>query len=166
MSWHVLKVDLNSGRWMPKLVSIKSYAALTSQISARYHWSVARRLIRIPFSLRHQNLRNLTFKQECYLSNTVQKGAVLSFHFRPFSCLGFIVANSQDYVQYVLPRGALPAVCSRKDSPFGSTTRSAVGSRQSAVGSQQSAVGSRQSAVGSRQSAVGSPVQVEMELVA
>ena len=28
MSWHVLKLDLNSARWMPKLVS---YAALTSQ---------------------------------------------------------------------------------------------------------------------------------------
>ena len=33
MSWHVLKLDLNSARWMPKLVSIdsQSYAALTSQ---------------------------------------------------------------------------------------------------------------------------------------
>ena len=33
MSWHVLKIDLNSARWMPKLVSIdaQSYAALTSQ---------------------------------------------------------------------------------------------------------------------------------------
>ena len=28
MSWNVLKLDLNSARWMPKLVS---YAALTSQ---------------------------------------------------------------------------------------------------------------------------------------
>ena len=33
MSWHVLKLDLNSARWMPKLVSIdaQSYLALTSQ---------------------------------------------------------------------------------------------------------------------------------------
>ena len=33
MSWHVLKLDLNSARWMPKLVSIdaQSYPALTSQ---------------------------------------------------------------------------------------------------------------------------------------
>ena len=33
MSWHVLKLDLNSARWMPKLVSIdgQSYQALTSQ---------------------------------------------------------------------------------------------------------------------------------------
>ena len=33
MSWHVLKLDLNSARWMPKLVIInaQSYAALTSQ---------------------------------------------------------------------------------------------------------------------------------------
>ena len=33
MSWHVLKLDLNSARWMPKLVSIdaQSYAAVTSQ---------------------------------------------------------------------------------------------------------------------------------------
>ena len=33
MSCHVLKLDLNSARWMPKLVSIdtQSYPALTSQ---------------------------------------------------------------------------------------------------------------------------------------
>ena len=33
MSWHVLKLDLNSARWMPKLVSIdaQSYRAFTSQ---------------------------------------------------------------------------------------------------------------------------------------
>ena len=33
MSRHVLKLDLNSARWMPKLVSIdaQSYVALTSQ---------------------------------------------------------------------------------------------------------------------------------------
>ena len=33
MSWHVLKLDLNSARWTPKLVSIdaQSYPALTSQ---------------------------------------------------------------------------------------------------------------------------------------
>ena len=33
MSWHVLKLDLNSARWMPKLVSIdaQSYPALTLQ---------------------------------------------------------------------------------------------------------------------------------------
>ena len=33
MSWHILKLDLNSARWMPKLVSIdaQSYAALTSK---------------------------------------------------------------------------------------------------------------------------------------
>ena len=33
MSWHVLKLDLNSARWMPKLVSIdaQSCEALTSQ---------------------------------------------------------------------------------------------------------------------------------------
>ena len=33
MSWHVLKLDLNSARWMPKLVSIdaQSYPALKSQ---------------------------------------------------------------------------------------------------------------------------------------
>ena len=33
MSWHVPKLDLNSARWMPKLVSIdtQSYAALMSQ---------------------------------------------------------------------------------------------------------------------------------------
>ena len=32
MSWHVLKLDLNSARWMPKLVSIdaQSYPALMS----------------------------------------------------------------------------------------------------------------------------------------
>ena len=33
MSWHILKLDLNSAWWMPKLVSIdaQSYPALTSQ---------------------------------------------------------------------------------------------------------------------------------------
>ena len=33
MSWHVLKLDLNSAQWMPKLVSIdaQSYPAFTSQ---------------------------------------------------------------------------------------------------------------------------------------
>ena len=33
MSWHVLKLDLNSARWIAKLVSIdaQSYPALTSQ---------------------------------------------------------------------------------------------------------------------------------------
>ena len=33
MSWHALKLDLNSARWMPKVASIdaQSYAALTSQ---------------------------------------------------------------------------------------------------------------------------------------
>ena len=33
MSWHILKLDLNPARWMPKLVSIdaQSYPALTSQ---------------------------------------------------------------------------------------------------------------------------------------
>ena len=33
VSWHILKLDLNSARWMPKLVSInaQSYQVLTSQ---------------------------------------------------------------------------------------------------------------------------------------
>ena len=46
-----LKYDLNSSRWMPKLVSIdaQSYQALDITISARYHWSVARQLTPIHY---------------------------------------------------------------------------------------------------------------------
>ena len=40
---------------------------LDVEISARYHWSVARQLT--SYSLRHWNLRNLTLQQECYLTN-------------------------------------------------------------------------------------------------
>ena len=50
---------------MPKLVSI---CRLDVTISARYDWSVARKLTSFP--LRHWNLRNLTLQQECYLTST------------------------------------------------------------------------------------------------
>ena len=70
MSSNVLKLDLNSARWIPKLVSIRcsELSGLDVGISARYHWSVARQLT--SYSLRHWNLRNLTLQQECYLRNT------------------------------------------------------------------------------------------------
>ena len=61
ISWHVLKLDLNSARWMPKLEYRRSeLPGLDVTISARYHWSVARQLT--PFPLRHRNLRNLTLQ--------------------------------------------------------------------------------------------------------
>ena len=65
MSWHLLKLDLNSARWMPKRSELRG---LDVTISARYYWSVTGQLI--PFPLRHRNLRNLTLQQECYLTNT------------------------------------------------------------------------------------------------
>ena len=69
MSWHVLKLDLNSARWMAKLVSIdtQSYPSLTSQF---LHATIGPLQDNWPLPLRHQNLRNLTLQQECYLTNT------------------------------------------------------------------------------------------------
>ena len=72
ISWHVLKLDLNSARWMPKLVSIDalSYAALTSQtLLATIDPCQANRPLFHYVILRHWNLRNLTLKKECYLTN-------------------------------------------------------------------------------------------------
>ena len=43
-------------------------SGLDVEISARYHWSIARQLT--SYSLRHWNLRNLTLQQECYLTKT------------------------------------------------------------------------------------------------
>ena len=76
------------------------------------------------------------------------------FHSDQLSRLQYPPARGGNEALFV---GALLAVCSRKDSPFGSNTRSAVGSRQSAVRSPQSAVRSSQSAARSPQSAVRSP---------
>ena len=71
MSLNVLKLDLNSARWMRKLVSIdaQSYAALTSQ-SLRGTIGPLQDTELIPYPLRQRNLRNLTLQQECYLTNT------------------------------------------------------------------------------------------------
>ena len=63
MSLNVLKLDLNSARWMRKLVSIdaQSYAALTSQ-SLRGTIGPLQDTELIPYPLRHRNLRNLTLQ--------------------------------------------------------------------------------------------------------
>ena len=45
MSWHVLKLDLNSARWMPKLASMRRSELCGLDVTARYHWSVARQLV-------------------------------------------------------------------------------------------------------------------------
>ena len=52
------------------------------------------------------------------LSRETLSSAFTSGHFMPWLQLS--------RPQYVPPHGALPAVCSRKDLPFGSTTQSAV----------------------------------------
>ena len=76
------------------------------------------------------------------------------FHSDQLSRLQYPPARGGNEALFV---GALLAVCSRKDSPFGSNTRSAVRSPQSAVRSPQSTILSSQSAVRSPQSAVRSP---------
>ena len=76
------------------------------------------------------------------------------FHSDQLSRLQYPPARGGNEALFV---GALLAVCSRKDSPFGSNTRSAVRSPQSTVHNSQFAVRSPQSAVRSPQSAVRSP---------
>ena len=73
-------IDLNSARWMPKLVNIhsQSYPALTSEslratispANATIKDRMAIMLFKLTLPLRHRNLRNLTLQQECHLTNT------------------------------------------------------------------------------------------------
>ena len=82
MSWHVLKLDLNSVRWMPKLVS---YAALTSQSlratvgPLQDNWSLFHHVIGI-LGILHYN-RNVTlqtfelFSAYAWLYNTAASPA-------------------------------------------------------------------------------------------
>ena len=61
MSLHVLKLDLYSARWMPKLDYRRSeLPGLDVTISARYHWSVARQLTPISGILPYN--RNVTLQ--------------------------------------------------------------------------------------------------------